>query len=120
MDEKLLSADEIVAAPDAEFEDVHVPEWNGTVRIRVLSAGEAIEFTERVKGEARKNMMLILLQLTLSKADGTPMFTPQQLQAIGKKNLKILARLQEKALKLNDLWPDKKKDRDLVDEAKND
>ena len=35
-----LTRDEILQAQDIQFEDVKVPEWNGTVRVRGLTGVE--------------------------------------------------------------------------------
>jgi len=46
----LLTKDAILAAEDAVFEDVHVSEWGGTVRVKALSGLERDRFEALITG----------------------------------------------------------------------
>lgn len=50
----LLTAEQIKAAEDRAFEDVDVPEWGGTVRLRVMGAAVRRAW-ERRMGELEKD-----------------------------------------------------------------
>lgn len=107
-DENLLTEEEILSADDLDYVDVPVPEWTPKgaakpkcIRLRAMSAADGIKFTEEIGGEARKNGMVKILVACAIKADGSPMFTAQQLEALKKKNIRVFSRLQDEALKLN-------------------
>lgn len=119
---KVLSFADIVALnAKVETKDVLVPELGPgvVVRLRVLSAGEAISLQEEMKGAAGKNAMVKLVQATALNADGTPMFpSPEHIEIVRKMNLKAVLRLQDEALELNDLVPEQRRKR-LEQERKN-
>lgn len=119
-DAKVLSASDIVGKEDFEYKDIEVAEWGGIVRLRVMTAAEAIQFTEDMKGQSRKNAMLKIVALCAVDATGKRMFTDDKVQTLGQKNLKVLMRLQREAIELNGLKPDKNEEAALLKEAKND
>ena len=93
----LLSRDAILAAPDIETEDVHVPEWGGTVRVRGLTAKQRDTFEAGLlvtKGQGRNatqavslaNARARLVALSVVDADGAPLFTTADLFALGEKS----------------------------------
>lgn len=100
----LLSGAEILAAADAAFEDVPVPEWGGTVRVRTLRAEERRQF-ERMLGEKPElseiNSRTILVGLCLCDEAGKPLFTPDQFKALADKSALPIIRLFEVCKRLN-------------------
>lgn len=117
---QLLGASDIVGKEDFEYREVEVPEWGGMVRLRVISAAEAIQFTEFVKGESKKNAMLKIVALCLCDANGKRLFDDSKLQTLGSKNLKVLMRLQTESLELNGMTSKKKDEVDELALAKKD
>ena len=51
----LLNKEQILNADDLTFEDVEVPEWGGTVRIRCLESTERDEFEQSLLDAKGKN-----------------------------------------------------------------
>lgn len=120
---RVLSLMDIVARnAKVETEDVQVPELEdgAVIRLRVLSAGEAIEFYEALKGPASKHAMVRIVQACAVDESGAQLFPePGGLDAIRRMNLKVVMRLQDAALKLNNLSPDKKEQERLEANRKN-
>ena len=103
-----LSKDDILAAQDLKTEEVHVPEWNGTVLIRGLTATErdAYEASMFHKGSDElnlKNARARLLVMTLVDEKGECLFSKDEIKALGRKNGAVLDRLWRKARKLSGL-----------------
>lgn len=98
----LLARNAILAVVDQQTEDVDVPEWDGVVRLRTLTAAEAIKFSEGVrKGE--ENAAIRILLLSAVNEDGTPLFLDEDIPELKKKSMKVMLRLQRAALRLNGL-----------------
>ncbi len=108
-----LSADEILNADDLSTEDVEVPEWGGTVKVRALSgterdAYEISNMRER-NGKMETNLQNIRAKLcarTIIGEDGERTFTDQQMNALGQKSAAALQRVFEVAQRLSGLADD--------------
>lgn len=101
-DVKLLTGQDIVEIKDTRYKVIPVPEWGGAVRLRSLSAAEAIRFTEETKGPSGKNAIAKILFECAVDANGNQLFTDrQQLSKLLDKDISILDRLQNEALTLN-------------------
>ncbi len=101
---KALTAEDILAAEDIETVDVHVPEWNGTVKLRSLSGEEAARFVESFPpGERQTASAVNIVALCAIKEDGTPLFTQKQVEELKKKSLRAIMRLQKETLRINGL-----------------
>ncbi|WP_299542018.1 hypothetical protein [uncultured Streptomyces sp.] len=108
----LLNADQITRADDRRWEDVDVPEWDGTVRILALSGTDrnAYQSSLVVLGPngsvQRMNMqdqMARLLAKSLVAEDFTRLFTDKDIKALGAKNGAVLHRLSVVAQRLSGL-----------------
>lgn len=127
---EFLSLDEIMASKDLDYVDVEVPEWSkpggpvGKVRLRVMTANQAADFSDLMKDtKQQKHAMSRLVAMCAIKPEGEKpaaecalLFTDQQVANLRNKSLKVLMRLQKEALKLNGLDDEKKAEAD----AKND
>lgn len=104
MERKMLSAEDILGVQDIQFRDVFVPEWNGIVRLRTLTAEEAISYA----GDRKRDdfAVQILLRSAVSE-DGKPLFTDSDLEKLKKKTLRAIIKLQNVALELNGLAEEK-------------
>lgn len=112
---KLLTANEILAAPDLKQERVEVPEWGGDVILRGLSAYDREWFElSIIEGEpaegadgkiARKfdtlNARAKLLSRAIVDEDGNAIFDESQLIALGRKSNDVIGRLFRKAQALS-------------------
>jgi hypothetical protein len=109
----LLTRDLIDGADDLPYEDVPVPEWGGTVRLRTLTGSERDEFEASVvsqNGTNRrvnlKNVRARLVSLCLVDEEGNRLYTNTDVAKLGKKSAKVLDRLFDKAQKLSGLTDD--------------
>lgn len=106
----LLTKDAILKADDLTFEDVAVPEWGGTVRVRMLTGAERDAFEDSVvsrKGKNVKtnlsNIRARLVALCLVDANNNRLFEDTDVRALGKKSAAALDRVFSKAQELNGL-----------------
>ena len=104
----LLTRDDILSAKDLKHEDVDVPEWGGTVRVRGLKGVERDEFessivvtnpdgTTRVESKA---MRARLCSLTVVGENDVRLFTADDVAALGQKSAAALERVFDVAMKL--------------------
>lgn len=112
----------ILACDDSEIRAVTVPEWNNVVvHVRAISGTERDSFEEASlvkKGKTReatlRNIRARLVQLAACHEDGTPLFEPADVEALGKKRAKGLDRIFAVAKELAGLT-----DEDVEELAKN-
>lgn len=115
----MLNREAILSAQDTKAEEVAVPEWGGTVRVRMMTGRERDEF-EREQyeiarmGQLGDNMRARLLVRCLVDAENRPLFTADDVQALGEKSSAALERVARVARRLNKLQDD-----DVSDTAKN-
>lgn len=106
----LLTKSAILSADDLKTEDVEVPEWGGTVRVRAFSGCERDAFEAslvRGDGKDRKvdltNMRARLVALTVVDETGQKLFTHDDVDLLGSKSGAALDRVFAVAQKLNGL-----------------
>jgi len=109
----LLTRDQVDNADDLPYEDVPVPEWGGTVRLRTLTGAERDAFEASVvsqNGTNRrvnlKNVRARLVGLSLVDEEGNRLYADADVPKLGKKSAKVLDRLFSKAQKLSGLTDD--------------
>jgi len=104
----LLSRTDILNSMDLKHEDVEVPEWGGTVRVRGLKGIERDEFessivvtnpdgTTRVESKA---MRARLVSLTVVADNDVRLFTHDDVGLLGQKSAAALERVFDVAMKL--------------------
>lgn len=105
---KFLTKKEIVDADDSGYEDVHVPEWGGWVRVKRLTAAErgqieAAQVTIDKDGESKwdgKRLRELFCQAAVvDPATGTRLFSSSELHMLGRKSAAALDRVYESATK---------------------
>src|SRR5574340_159071 len=99
-----LTKKQILEAQDLKFQDVEVPEWGGTVRVATMTARERDAY-ERVFGDI-KDGMDVSIRASLCAAcivdeTGKPVFTKEDLAALGQKSGAALGRVFDAAVDLN-------------------
>lgn len=110
----LLGKAAILAANDLKFEDVEVPEWGGTVRIRVMSglerdAWEASFLTAALAGKggglagSMQNVRARLVAQTAVDEAGERLFSDADMTDLGKKSAAALDRVFAVAQRMNGL-----------------
>ena len=117
----LLTKAAILAAADLKTEDVDVPEWGGSVRVRSFTGRERDAFEAgmvRGDGKDRKvdltNMRARLVGLTVIDETGQRLFSDEEIDLLGAKSGAALDRVFAVAQKLNGLSSD-----DVEELAKN-
>lgn len=95
----LLDRSAILAAPDLPTEEVEVPEWGGSVRLRGLTQGALSTIRTTTDGASADAFMLAVLVPSLVDATNVPLFgDPQELTG---KSPEVLNRLFAIAARLN-------------------
>jgi hypothetical protein len=98
----VLTREQILAMADRKVELVPVPEWDGDVYLRVLTGTEVWEFQEHVSAKPDAvTFVARLLALCLCDERGAPLFTTDDLKALGDKSGVVLGRLYRVAMRLN-------------------
>jgi hypothetical protein len=105
----LLSRMQILEVNDLKTIDVDVPEWPnadgtpGMVRFRQLSAEEAMRLTDEMKSHDDNDGMYVMLARTMCDENGNAVFTLEDVPALRKKSMRVLMRLQDEALRINNM-----------------
>jgi len=100
---KLVGAREIREVNDVQYRLIPVPEWGGEdaqIRIRSMSAGELVKFTN-LKGENAKQGMVRALVMCAVDGDGERIFSTDDVAWLMDKNISVLHRIQDAILELN-------------------
>ena len=105
---KALTKQDILGADDRKSETVDVPEWGGTVTVRVMSGSERdryeVAMVNRAEGKAEANltdMRARLVAMTIVDESGALMFGENEVQALGAKSALALDRVFAVAQRLN-------------------
>lgn len=102
-----LTREQIIAAQDRRFAEVHVPEWNGQVRLASLDADAALKYDalnrKRDAGDLSANPLTFVVARSIVDANGCEVFTDRDMEQLGKKSPAVLARLIMEVKKLNEM-----------------
>lgn len=109
----LLGRDAILAAEDIQTEDVAVPEWGGTVRVKGLTGSERDSYEAWIisgKGKNRdinlRNSRAKLVMMSVVDAEGKRVFDEADIARLGAKSALGLQRVFDKAAALSGLDED--------------
>jgi len=87
---EFLTATQILDQPTLVIEELEVPEWNGKIRVKMLSAKERDDFeastVEFKNGQQKPNIANLrarLLQLAVVDENGRRVFTKNDVKVIG-------------------------------------
>lgn len=116
-----LSASDLLKPLETEYRDVQIPELNGKVRIRSMTAREKSQFErsfqsakgkplESRKAEIRERMIVA----ACVDESGNPLFTAENVEQLGRQNVRVIDRI---VAEIHDLWGST--DEDVEDLAKN-
>jgi hypothetical protein len=107
---RLLDAATILAKAQLPHEDVEVPEWGGTVRVRALSGTERDRYEAgfvMLRGNTRtvttENFRSRLVAMACIDEDGNRLFTDAQVKELGLLNAGALDRVFAVAQRLSGL-----------------
>ena len=103
----LLSRSDIFAVDDSSHEDVEVPEWGGTVRVKALTGRERIEYERSIVEQRGTKLRLTLadansrlVQLASVDEQGQRLFSRADIEALSGKSAAALNRVVEVARRL--------------------
>lgn len=103
----LLTKAAILESHDVHLESVFVPEWSGTINVRVMSGLERDRWEGRLldieKTKSYDNLRATLVAMTACDADGNRLFDDSDITALGNKSAAALSRVYEVALRVNAL-----------------
>lgn len=93
----------ILAADDKKMVDFDVPEWGGSVKLRVMTGTERDRFeSEFVNGNKSVDMVRAkLVAKCLCDDKGSRLFTEKEIPELGEKSAAVLDRLFTECMKLN-------------------
>ena len=97
----LLTKEALLSASDVETHDVDVPEWGGTIRLRLMTADDLELWQNFVMTQPKQGMMATLLSRSIVDEAGKLMFTADEVEALGNKSAAVMQRLFKKAVELN-------------------
>lgn len=102
-----LSRDAILGASDSNSETLDVPEWGGKVNVRSLTGRELDDYQNSLR-KIVNNQIIVqpnahakLVARALVDDNGVRLFTDKDVDALGKKNAKVLDRLWDVAARLS-------------------
>lgn len=108
MSTKLLGREAIFAVNDLQTEDVEVPEWGGTVRVKGLTGTERDSFEEScISGKGKQasfkmsNIRAKLVAKTVVDEEGNSIFKEADVEALGRKSGSALDRVFTVAQRLS-------------------
>ena len=107
----LLSREQILEAADRTTQDVEVPEWGGTVRVRSLSGSERDDYEAgivQLRGDGSRKFTLQnararLVSLSICDESGARVFQDSDIAALGAKSAAALERVFDVARNLSGL-----------------
>jgi phage-related tail fiber protein len=103
---KLLTKSAILDADDLKHEDVDVPQWGGTVRVRTMTGAERDEFRNSVNAEGGVGVgrfAVALLAATLIDESGARLFTMDDIDQLAEKSATSIDKPAAMAMRLNGL-----------------
>jgi hypothetical protein len=112
-----LTKDQILAADDLGLLEAEVPEWGGSVFIRVMTVGERDAYeNDWVLNKSRgvEDFRTKFLARCICDSKGVRLFSDADIPALAKKSAKVMSRLWQKAMEHNALT-----DKDVEELAKN-
>ncbi|HNB43879.1 MAG TPA: hypothetical protein PLL72_06755 [Burkholderiaceae bacterium] len=102
-----LSRQAIIEADDLKTEDVAVPEWGGTVRVRTMTGEARDKLGAAMIGPNgrpdRGKFNLMLVAGSMVDENGDPLFGFDEVAELGKKSAQALQRVADVAFRLNGL-----------------
>lgn len=103
----LLNKSAILGASDLPHEDVPVPAWGGSVRVRTLTGAERDEFREVIKDQnGVGRFSAALLAFTLIDEAGSRLFQIEEVEALLAKRASVLDVPATVAARINGLGAD--------------
>lgn len=96
-----LSRDAILSCSDLRKTEVPVPEWGGSVYVRVLSGAEKDKLEGYLKEHPHENVRAFIAAGSICDDSGCLLFSVGDLDALGNKSASALDRVYLAALEIN-------------------
>ena len=99
MDKKYLSRDEILNCDDLKTEEVKLPEWGGTVIVKMMTGQERDNFEASIVDSKGGNIKFenirakLVAKTVVDPETKKPLFTVADITALGKKSAAALDRI---------------------------
>jgi len=106
MPAKALTGDAVVAAVDSDLTRVEIPEWGGHAFLRIMSTGERDDYECEWRKKADsgvENFRSKFVAKCLVNESGKRLFGNSDIEKLAAKSSKVVNRLWELAMKLNNL-----------------
>lgn len=103
-----LSRDQILGADDRKTDEVEVPEWGGSVRIRSMSGAELQEYVRAV-AETKDEVdnvddVLLLVHFSIVDDSGNRLFPAKDdVKLLAEKNIHVLNKIAQACMGVNGL-----------------
>ena len=121
MSKTFLNREAILQAQDLKQEEMFIPEWDGSLIVKGLTAAERDQYEAKLivqKGKNTtvnmKNARARLVMLSVVDESGKQLFTEADISALGTKSAAVLDRIFEVASRLSGI-----SDEDLEELSKN-
>lgn len=103
-EERVLTAEEILAGGDEPFKRVEIPELPkggepGVVFLRSVSAGEVLDFIQIPEGKKQNDALIRLIADVVVSKDGEPLFSETEAEDIRRISIGAFNRIQNAVLK---------------------
>lgn len=106
VDHLMLTKEQILAADDRASEIVEVPEWGGSVRVSAMSGAQRDRFEMSLLVDGKPSIENAHAKLVASSVvddSGNPLFSPSDIEALGRKSAAALNRIVAVARRINRL-----------------
>lgn len=107
----VLNKSEVLSSVDCKYEDIYVNEWDGEVRLWVLTAGERLVYESSFFSDGKVNFEkgngpVELVALCMRDENGNRLFDDDHIDELKSKNATVISTIFEKCVKIN--WLDVK------------
>ncbi len=100
-----LSKRAILEAKDIKTKEVDVPEWGGSVCIRIISGADRDVFEQAYSEKKMDAFRTRFLVLTLCDESGDRLFTNDEIDSLNNKSSRVINRLFDAAWEFNAFTP---------------
>lgn len=89
----VLSKGAILAADDVKLKTVEVPEWGGSVCIRVISGADRDKFEQSYSDKDMGMFRVRFLAASICDENGARLFSDDEIEELGRKSSVVINRL---------------------------
>lgn len=100
----MLNLDQILNIDDVEVEEIEIPEWGGTVRVKAMTGAERDKYLKMVMGKDNKpdikGIFVKLVVMTVVDEDNKLIFNNGHMDMLNTKSAKALERIANVSMRL--------------------